>query len=158
MTLDWQHFTEIADQFQHKARPADREDLRGDIILRLAQVASNNGHKPFTEGAMVRVASYTVMAYWRDLMRKPTILSLNGELDNGDGDTIELWQTLADDKAVDLEAWQDAKRWLLGCPKRLVQIAYKRYVGKPLDGKDQDYLDHYRQRELRKYQQKLAVF
>jgi hypothetical protein len=98
------------------------------------------------------------MAYWRDLMRKPTILSLNGELTDGDGDTAELWQTLADDKAIDLEAWLDARRWLLGCPKRLVQIAYKRYVGKPLDGKDQDYLDHYRQKELRKYQHKLAVF
>jgi hypothetical protein len=157
MTLDWQKYIEIADKFQHKAKAADREDLRQDIILRLAEVASNNGHEPFTEGAMVRVASYTVMAYWRDRMRKPTILSLNGELSDGDGDTAELWQTLADDKAIDLEAWLDAKRWLLGCPKRLVQIAYKRYIGKPLNGKDQDYLDHYRQRELRKYQQKLAV-
>ena len=81
MELDWQKYIEIADKFQHKAKAADREDLRQDIILRLAEVANNNGHKPFTEGAMVRVASYTVMAYWRDLMRKPTILSLNGELD-----------------------------------------------------------------------------
>ena len=158
MELDWQKYIEIADKFQHKAKAADRQDLRQDIILRLAEVASSNGHKPFTEGAMVRVASYTVMAYWRDLMRKPTMLSLNSELEDGDGDSVELWQTLADDKAIDLEAWQDAKRWLLGCPKRLVKIAYKRYIGKPLDGKDQDYLDHYRQKELRKYQQKLAVF
>lgn len=152
MELDWRKYTEIADKFQHKAKPADREDLRQDIILRLAEVATNNGHKPFTEGAMVRVASYTVMAYWRDLMRKPTILSLNGELDNGDGDTVELWQTLADDKAVDLEAWQDAKRWLFGCPKRLVQIAVKLYSGKRLDFNDYHYVERYRQKELRKYQ------
>jgi hypothetical protein len=152
MALDWQKYIEIADKFQYRAKAGDRQDLRQDIILRLAEVASNNGHAPFTEGAMVRVASYTVMAYWRDLMRKPTILSLNGELDNGDGDTIELWQTLADDKAVDLEAWQDAKRWLLGCPKRLVQIAYKRYVGKPLDNKEDCYLRRFRRKELKKYQ------
>jgi hypothetical protein len=152
MELDWQHFTEIADKFQHKAKPADREDLRQDIILRLAEVASNNGHKPVTEGAMVRVASYTVMAYWRDLMRKPTILSLNGELSDGDGDTAELWQTLADDKAIDLEAWLDAKRWLLGCPKRLVQIAVKLYSGKRLDFKDYHYVERYRQKELKKLQ------
>jgi hypothetical protein len=156
MTLDWQKYIEIADKFQHRAKPADREDLRQDIVLRLAEVASNNGHKPFTEGAMIRVASYTVMAYWRDLMRKPKILSLNGELDNGDGDTIELWQTLADDKAVDLEAWQDAKRWLLGCPKRLVQIAYKRYAGKPIDHKEQVYLLKKRRQELAKYQEVLT--
>jgi hypothetical protein len=155
MTLDWQKYIEIADKFQHKAKAADREDLRQDIILRLAEVAINNGHKPFTEGAMVRVASYTVMAYWRDLMRKPTILSLNGELDSGDGDTVELWQTLADDKAIDLEAWLDAKRWLLGCPKRLVQIAHKRYMGKPLDRREQTYLNHYQSRELKKCQRAL---
>ncbi len=117
MELDWNKYIKIANKFQYKAKPADREDLKQDIILRLAEVASNNGHEPFTEGAMVRVASYTVMAYWRDLMRKPTTLSLNGDNDNGDGETAELWQTLADDKAIDLEAWQDAKRWLLGCPK-----------------------------------------
>jgi len=158
MELDWQKYIEIADRFQHKAKHEDREDLRQDIILRLAEVASNNGHEPFNEGAMVRVASYTVMSYWRDLMRKPMMLSLNDELSDGDGDAVELWQTLADDKALDLEAWQDARRWLLGCPKRLVKIAYKRYVGKPLAGKDQDYLEHYRRKELRKYQQELAVF
>jgi hypothetical protein len=155
MLLDWQHFTEIADKFQHKAKPADREDLRQDIILRLAEVASSNGHKPLTEGAMVRVASYTVMAYWRDVMRQPTILSLNGELSDGDGDTAELWQTLADDRAIDLEAWQDAKRWLLGCPRRLVQIAYKRVIGKPLDRREQTYLNHYQSRELKKHQKAL---
>ena len=156
MELDWQKYIEIADKFQHKAKPADREDLRQDIILRLAEVASNNGHKPVTEGAMVRVASYTVMAYWRDLMRKPTILSLSGELSDGDGDTAELWQTLADDKAIDLEAWLDAKRWLLGCPKRLVQIAYKRVIGKPLDCREKMYLCRHRQKELNRYQIALA--
>jgi hypothetical protein len=152
MALDWQKYIEIADKFQHKAKAADRQDLRQDIILRLAEVASNNGHEPFTEGAMVRVASYTVMAYWRDLMRKPTILSLNGELSDGDGDTAELWQTLADDRAIDLEAWLDAKRWLLGCPKALVRIAYKRYVGKPLKWSDYKYLERYRQKEAKKLQ------
>jgi hypothetical protein len=156
MTLDWQKYIEIADKFQYKAKAADREDLRQDIILRLAEVASNNGHKPFTEGAMVRVASYTVMAYWRDRMRKPTILSLNGASDNGDGDTVELWQTLADDKAIDVEAWQDAKRWLLGCPRRLVQVAAKRAIGKRLNNQDERYLERWRQKEVRKYQLALS--
>jgi DNA-directed RNA polymerase specialized sigma24 family protein len=155
MTLDWQKYIDIANKFQYKAKADDREDLRQDIILRLAEVASNNGHKPFTEGAMVRVASYTVMAYWRDRMREPTILSLNGESDNGDGDTVELWQTLADDKAIDVEAWIDAKRWLLGCPKRLVQIANKRCLGMLLNHRDQLYLLNHRQKELKKYQTSL---
>ncbi len=156
MELDWKKYICIANKFQHKAKAEDREDLRQDIILRLAEVASNNGHKPFNEGAMIRVASYTVMAYWRDLMRKPTMLRLNGELQGGDGDNQELWQILADDDAIDLEAWQDAKRWLLGCPKKLVKIAYKRYIGKPLNHKEQLYLLNHRHKELERYQKSLV--
>jgi hypothetical protein len=156
MELDWNEFIKIANRFQYKAKPEDRQDLKQDIIVKLAEIASNNGHEPFTEGAMVRVASYTVMAYWRDLMRKPTTLSLNGDNSNGHDDTAELWQTLADDKAIDLEAWQDAKRWLLGCPKRLVKIAYKRYIGKVLDNKEDCCLRRFRQKELKRYQTSLV--
>jgi hypothetical protein len=114
----------------------DREDLRQDIIVRLAEVAQNNGHKPLTEGAMVRVASYVVMEYWHDIKRKPTILSLEDE----DGNKTELWQTIADDKAIDLDAWLDARRWLLGCPKRLVEIAYKKASGEALSLAERKYL------------------
>jgi len=153
MQLDWEKYMEIADKFQHKAKYEDRGDLRQDIILRLAEVASNNGHKPFTGGAMVRVASYTVMAYWRDLMRQPNITSLNDDISDGDG--IELYQTIADDKAIDLDDWLDAKMWLRGCPKRLVSIAQKRAIGKPLDHKEQVYLNRHRQKDLAKRQKVL---
>jgi DNA-directed RNA polymerase specialized sigma24 family protein len=154
--LDWQKYIEIADKFQHKAMYQDREDLRQDIILRLAEVANNNGHKPFTEASMVRVASYVAMEYWHNLKRQPTILSLNEEIDDGEGNSIELYQTIADDKAIDLEAWLDAKAWLAGCPQRLVHIAYKRVIGKPLDAKEKMYLSRYRQKELAKAQKALV--
>jgi len=144
MVLDWEKYSQIADRFQHKAKRQDREDLRQEIILRLAEVASNNGYEPLTEGAMVRVASYVVMSYWRDLMRKPTILSLNYEIEDVDGDRTELWQTIADDKAIDLEAWLDARTWLLGCPKRLVQIAYKSVKGEALNNGERSYLKRFR--------------
>ena len=153
--LDWEKYMEIADKFQHKARYQDREDLRQDIIVRLAQVASNNGRKPFTEGAMVRVASYVAMEYWHNLERQPTILSLNDNIAGGDGNTTELYQTIADDKAIDLEAWIDAKAWLTGCPAKLVSIAYRRAIGKPLNGNEQRYLNRYQRKELRKYQKTL---
>ena len=155
MQLDWEKYMEIAGKFQHKARYEDREDLRQDIIVRLAEVAGNNGHKPFNEGAMVRVASYVAMEYWHNLKRQPTILSLNEEIDDGDGNSIELYQTIADDKAIDLESWIEAKTWLMGCPKRLVDIAYERAIGKPLNQKELTYLCRYRQKELAKYQKAL---
>jgi hypothetical protein len=154
--LDWKKYIEIADKFQHKAMYQDRADLREDIILRLAEVASNNGHKPFTEASMVRVASYVTMEYWHNLKRQPNIYSLNDEIDDGEGNNIELYQTIADDKGIDLDAWLDAKTWLMGCPKRLIAIAYKRVIGKPLDAKEKMYLSRYRQKELAKAQKALV--
>ena len=148
--LDWEKYTEIADRFQHKARYDDREDLRQDIIVRLAEVASNNGHKPFTEGAMVRVASLVTLEYWRKTKAILTTTSLNEEIDDSEGNTIELYQTIADDRAIDLEAWVDARVWLRCCPRRLVKIAVKRYKGKPLNQRELTYLCRYRQKELKK--------
>ena len=154
--LDWEKYIEIASRFQYKVKAEDRKDLSQDIILRLAQMASNNGQKPFTKPAMLRVASYVVQEYWHNLKRQPTTLSLNYELEDEDGNSIELWQALADDKAIDTEAWLDARTWLLGCPRRLVSIAVKRYSGKPLNYKDKMYLSRWRKKELEKYQLALS--
>ncbi len=145
MNLDWEKYSEIAERFQYKARFEDRDDLRHNIILRLAEVASNNGHKPFTIGAMIRVASYVVMEYWHAEKRNGKVISLNTDI--GDGDSMELMDTIADDSALDLESWVDARTWLLGCPKRLIQIANKRVSGIPLERIDRDYLCYWRKRE-----------
>ena len=111
----------------------------------------------------MRVASYQVTEYWHTLMRhRPTFLSLNGKADNGngsssdDGKAGEIIDFLADDKTVDLDLMLDARRFLLGCPRRLVQIAYKRYSGIELNAKEKMYLKYHRQKELKKYQQVLT--
>ena len=155
MQLDWDKYMEIAGKFQHKARFEDRQDLKHDIIVRLAELASNNGDKPFSEASMLRVASYVTMEYWRQEKRQLTWLSLNEDIEDDEGASIELYQTLADDKAIDLEAWQDAKRWRLGCPRRLVKIAYKRMLGKPLTETERRYFNRARQKELAKAQKAL---
>jgi len=92
---------------------------------------------------MIRTASYVVHEYWRGLTRRLTTLSLNGEIEDGEGDTIELWETLADDRAIDLDEWLDARIWLTGCPRRLVDIARKRVRGMPLGEADQKYLERF---------------
>ena len=150
MELDWEKYSEVADRFQHKARFEDRDDLRHNIILRLAEVASNNGHEPFTIGAMIRVASYVVMEYWHSEKRNGKVISLNTAIGNGDGDSMELMDTIADDNALNLEAWVDARTWLMGCPKRLIQIANKRVNGIALERIDRDYLCYWRKREQKK--------
>jgi len=148
MELDWEKYSEVADRFQYKARYEDRDDLKHNIILRLADIASRNGHEPFTEGAMVRVASYVVMEYWHAEKRNGKVISLNNEVRDWEGDSTELLDTIADDKALNLESWVDSRTWLLGCPKRLIQIAHKKSTGITLTQTDHQYLWRYRKREL----------
>jgi len=154
--LSWQEYTKIAENFQHKVRYQDREDLKQDIILRLAEIASIKTER-LTLPAMLRVASLVTLEYWRDLKRQPTIFSLNDTIEDGDGNSVELSETLADDRAIDLEAWVDAKTWLHGCPHRLVKIACKIVKGKPLNNKERQYLWAYRQKELKKQQKTILT-
>jgi len=148
--LDWEKYISIADRFQNKAKREDREDLRQTIILRLAEVETkyNGNGNSLTEWGMLRVASYTVLEYWRYQYRKPITVSLNDEIDDGDGNAVELWQTIADDKAIDLEAWLDADLLLYRLPQRLVTIAYKKVNGLPLTSAEKTYLSRHRQKRL----------
>jgi hypothetical protein len=149
MELDWEKYSEVADRFQYKARYEDRDDLRHSIIVRLAEVAGRNDDKPLTEGAMVRVASYVVMEYWHAEKRNGRVISLNNEVRDWEGDSIELLDTIADDSALNLESWVDSKSWLLGCPRRLIEIASKRLNGETLANADRKYLCKLRKREIR---------
>jgi hypothetical protein len=174
---NWDSYIEIARKFEHKAQFQDREDLRHSIILEIAEAKSRNGDKPFTEATMCRIASYVVADYYRGL-RLPSgnlpcgrcskaqrakcqkddlysqcrkgveVVSLNSQIEDGEGNSIELIDTIADDSAIDLDAWLDARVWLLGCPKRLVGIAHKRVSGIPLNANDQRYLNRY-QKQLK---------
>ena len=154
--LQWDTYRDIARRFRHKAKTEDQEDLVEDIIVRLAQVEAGNGHEPLSFGGMLRVASFTVLSYWRDIKRLPTIFSLNHEIEDESGDRLELYQTLADDRAIDLEAWLDARTWLLGCPQSLIRIARKRENGLTLDERERQMLCRYRNREAKKYQLSLS--
>jgi hypothetical protein len=170
---EWLTYYQIASKFSLKAQAQDREDLLHNIIVTLADVARNNGRKPITEVAMYRVASVTVADYWRaqykltngldcgscskvqrrkcrseDLYSKcPKAIKLeylSQPIANGDGNLTELGELIADDKAIDLDAWLDNKTFLQGCPQRLIGIAHKRLKGIPLDDRDRQYLSRYR--------------
>jgi hypothetical protein len=144
---EWAQWYHTAQRFEHKVPALDREDIRHSIILELALARVRDGDKPFTETMMYRIASFVVADYWRKEKRKPTILSLENEMANDDGNTTELMETLADDTAIDLDAWLDARTFLLGCPQRLIQIAHKKLNGIALVVNDRDYLRRFRQRE-----------
>jgi hypothetical protein len=174
--LDWEKYIAVAERFQHKARREDGEDLKHTIILRLAQVASNNGHKPFTEATMYRIASYVVADYWRtqykltngldcgscrrsqrqkcrtdwqyqDCPKAIKLEYLSKPIIDDNGNITELGELIADDKAIDLDQWMDANTFLIGCPKRLIAIAAKRLYGTALNNSELLYLSKWRRKQ-----------
>ena len=66
--LDWSKYITVADTYQHKAKSQDRDDLRQDIIVTLAEAQrakDNNGGGQLSPAAMYRIASVEVAHYWR---------------------------------------------------------------------------------------------
>jgi len=178
---EWLTYYQVASQFSHKAKAQDREDLLHNIIVTLADVARNNGHKPITEVAMYRVASVTVADYWRSQYKLTNGLDcgscskaqrrkcrsedlysecpkaikleyLSQPITDDDGNLTELGELIADDKTIDLADWLDAKTFLRGCPQRLIEIAHKITDGQTLTKTDRQYLWRYR-----KAQQKTLI-
>jgi len=170
---EWLTYYKVASRFSHKAKGQDREDLLQDIMITLADVARNNGHKPLTEGAMIRIASYEVADYWRAQYKLTNGLDcgscskaqrakcraewlysecpkaikleyLSKPITDSEGNLTELGELIANDKAIDLDAWLDDKTFILGLPERLIAIGYKIRNGIPLDAKDKMYLQRFR--------------
>jgi len=172
---EWLTYYEVASRFSHKAKAQDREDLLQDIMIALADVARNNGHKPLTEPAMYRIASVTVVHYWRaqykltngldcgscskaqrakcrsewlysECPKAIKLVYLSKPITDSEGNLTELGELIADDKAINLQAWVEASTWERGYPERLVEIAYKLDNGEKLTATDSQYLWRYRKR------------
>jgi len=173
---EWALFYKVASRFSHKAKAQDRGDLLHDIMITLADVASHNGHKPLTEPTMYRVASYEVADYWRaqyklsngldcgscskaqrqkcrsewlysDCPKAIKLEYLSKPITDSEGNITELGELIADDKAINLDAWLEGSTWELGYPRRLVEIAHKLDNGENLTATDSQYLWRYRKRE-----------
>ena len=91
---------------------------------------------------------YSDWAYY-DCHRAVTLESINKPIMDGEGNITELAELIADDRALDLEEWVDAKTFLIGAPIRLKAIAIKKHKGGPLTEAELMYLSR-----LRKKQQK----
>lgn len=147
----WHQWLDIARRFEHKARSQDRLDLRHNIMIAFADQQARNERlcKPdLSFYGMLRIASHCVADYWRADKRNQMI-SLNTEIIDGDGNTAELIDTLADD-SVDIEAWLERSTWELGYPRRLVEIAYKLDNKEALSGYERLYLFRYRQKHQKR--------
>jgi len=176
---EWLAYYDVASRFIDRVKPQDKEDILHTIVMTLADVERNNGHKPFTEAVMYRIASRTVADYWRTYYKASNGLdcgscskaqrrkckendlytecpkaikleSLDKPIIDSEGHTTELGELIADDKALDLDAWVDARTFLLGFPQRLLLIADKLNNGEALKDRDRQYISRFRRREQKK--------
>jgi len=172
---EWATYYKVATKFVHKARFEDRDDVLHTIILNLAVAGRKDGHKPDNPSWMYRIASFTIAQYWRDYYYRTNgidcghcsnqqrkkckrdnlysqcpkaikIESLQKPIVGEDGQISELGELIADDKAIDIPEWQDQKAFLLGCPKRLIDIAEKIREGQELTNRERQYLWYWRQK------------
>jgi len=177
---EWLIYYRVAVKFCHKVRLEDTDDILHTIILNLAVAGRNNGHKPDNPSWMYRIASFTIAQYWRDYYKRVNgidcghcsnrqrnkckaddlysecprairIESLQKPITDGDGHLTELGDLIADDKALDLDAWLDDKTFLLGCPQRLIAIAEKLNDNQVLTVADRKYLCKWRKREQKAF-------
>jgi hypothetical protein len=175
---DWRDWLEVAKRYERKVPSEDRLDLRHTIILELA-LARAKTNEPIPVYRAYRIASFMVADYWRQRKRLTSgldcrhcskaqrktcqeddlysqcpklikLVDLDAVTIDADGNAHTLKDTVADDKAIDLDAWLDIKTWLLGCPTRLIEVATKMTDGKPLNQADRKYLWKWRKRTQKK--------
>ena len=173
---NWLTYYKVASHFSHKAKVDDTQDLLHDIIITLADVERNNGHKPFTEATMYRIASRTRADYWREHYRHTRGLdcghcsnrqrkqckkdwlyrecpkaikveSLNKPMIDHDGNMTELGNLIADDTAMDIPQWLERNEQLLHSPDRVLVIAGKIQDGETLTDTERRYINRFRHRE-----------
>lgn len=171
---EWRDWLEVARRYEVRVKRQDRLDIRHTIILTLA-TARRKTTEPIPLYRAYRIASYCIAHYYYaeasinrglDCKHCPTarrrycakynlysecpkvreVVSLDRVWIDADGETHSTLDTIADDSAVDLDQWIDARVWLRGCPTRLVEIALKIIAGQPLESRERKYLCKMRRR------------
>ena len=140
--LDWESCHKVADWTAYRAviRYEDREDFVHDGLLEMMKRAQQDSGGLSTK-EMWRAAGCVRSRYWRTYKKARGILSLNEPVRDT---TIELSETIADDKAVDLDALLDAKSRLEHLPPNVVRIGKKLVKEDPLTANQRLYLSRFR--------------
>jgi hypothetical protein len=150
----------LHDIIEGLARVAKDRTLSEAALYRIAEhikdhywykhYAYHNGldcqHCSKAQRAKCRTAwAYSDWAYY-DCRRAITLESINQPIIDSEGNITELAELIADDKALDLEEWVDAKTFLIGAPTRLKQIARKLSKRETLTNTEHQYLWYLRKK------------
>jgi hypothetical protein len=151
----------LHDIIEGLARVAEHKTLSEAAMYRLAEHIKDHywyRHYSYTNGLDCSHCSKAQRAKCRynwghsdwaycDCYRAITLESLNQPIIDSEGNTTELAELIADDNAIDLEEWLDAKTFLIGAPIRLKQIARKLNTGDTLSHRERDYLYKLRKKQ-----------
>ncbi len=142
-------------------RKADKgEDFSEPAMYRTAEHLKDrywHTHYAYTNGLDCRHCSREQRAKCRynwahsdwayaDCHRAIRLESLNQPITDNEGNVTELGDLIADDRAVDLAEWIDARTFLIGAPVRLKAIAMKKHRGEALTGAERFYVAKLRKR------------
>lgn len=151
----------LHDIIEGLARVAKRKDLSEPAMYRIAEHIKDHywsKHYSYTNGLDCKHCSKAQRAKCRanwahsdwaycDCHRAIQLESINQPIMDSEGNITELAELIADDKALDLEVWQDAKTFLIGAPIRLKQIARKKGRGESLTNAEMICLSRFRKKE-----------
>jgi len=144
----------LHDIIEGLARVAKRKDLSEPAMYRIAEHIKDHywsKHYSYTNGLDCKHCSKAQRAKCRanwahsdwaycDCHRAIQLESINQPIVDSEGNITELAELIADDKALDLDEWLDAKTFLIGAPIRLKQIARKIHKGETLSHPERNYL------------------
>ena len=146
---------------QHKADKG--EDFSGPAMYRTAEHIKDHywyRRYSYTNGLDCRHCSREQRAKCRynwshgdwsysDCHRAIRLESLNQPITDSEGNVTELGDLIADDRALDLPEWIDARTFLIGAPVRLKAIAMKKRKGETLNNAELCYLSRLRRKTQR---------
>jgi hypothetical protein len=143
--LDWELCRKAAKRVCYEAgiRWDDKEDFVQDVLAEMMERARRDSGGLSTE-EMWRAARCVRSRYWRTYTKARRNSSLNELIPNT---TIEFSETVADDKALDLDAWLDAKSHLEHLPPGIVALGKKLERGDLLTANQRLYLSCFRKGE-----------
>ena len=151
----------LHDIIEGLARVAEHKTLTEPAMYRIAEHIKDHywyRHYSYTNGLDCSHCSKAQRAKCRynwghsdwaycDCHRAITLESINQPIIDSEGNTTEFAELIADDKALDLEEWQDAKTFLIGAPIRLKQIARQKAKGETLTNAQMICLSRFRKKE-----------
>jgi len=145
--LDWELCRKVSKRVCYQAgiRRADREDFVQDVLAEMMERARRDSGGLSTE-EMWRAARCVRSRYWRTYKKARRNSSLNELVPNT---TIEISETVADDKAPDLDAWLDTKSRLEHLPPGIVALGKKLVREDPLTANQRLYLSCFRKGETK---------